>query len=164
MRDQATRDNNRRRLCRIIGLLGRRARLSPHLNLFTFNPDFEAINFQLWVIDPCPVTNFKTPRMPRAGDDSVFDEPRAERRTHMRANIIDRRILAVIQKYRHHAVADRECRCLAVFDIANFGHCQKFGHDKSSLAAFEIAYSRAIRNSNKGRPRVSAISTAVNLS
>src|SRR5262245_3949915 len=65
-----------------------------HLNLIPNDAHFVAIDLNLRAIRPSAVADFEPPGVPWAGNDALVNLSRAKRGPHVRANVVNRKILA----------------------------------------------------------------------
>ena len=73
-----------------------------HLNLIPDDPYRKVIDLDPWVVAPSPIADTKTPGMPRAADDAIFQFPAGERCAHVRTKVVDGVIDALIKKDGNH--------------------------------------------------------------
>jgi hypothetical protein len=67
------------------------------LNFAVVDADFEGVDAEAWVVCPFSVFDAKTPGMPRAADDAFFVEiAGAERRAHVRAEVVNGKVAAIL--------------------------------------------------------------------
>jgi hypothetical protein len=66
------------------------------------------VDFDARVIAPRAILHSKSPSVPRASDDALFDTAFGQRRAHVRAKVIDGEKLIALAKDRHHAFINGE--------------------------------------------------------
>ena len=87
--------------------ISRQASLDADLDFVADDADFECVDAEPRIVGPFAVLDAKSPGVPRAGDDSFFVEiAGAERCAHVRAEVVDREVVAVLVKHGDQAFAD----------------------------------------------------------
>src|SRR5262249_49411129 len=72
-----------------------------NLNFVPLDPDWITADLDPRIIRPHAVGDAKAPGVPRAGHDAFIQVAAAEGGTHVRAHVVDGKVLALIQKNRN---------------------------------------------------------------
>src|SRR5262245_9733462 len=110
-----------------------RLRLRCDLNLVCDYANFVTINLNLRAVGPGAIANFEAPGMPGAGDDAFVDFPRPQRSAHVRASIVDRKVLAARIEYRDQPLAHRDRNALSFWNRTYFGDRFEFRHYRATV-------------------------------
>ena len=100
------------------------------LNLISLDSHLVGVGGDLRIIEPGAILHAESPGVPRAGDRFVFDVPARQRRTHMRAKVVNRVMLTATVKNRDHLSADVKGLTGTIFNGAHFGDGDEFGHER----------------------------------
>jgi hypothetical protein len=93
-----------------------------HLYFVSGYTDSESIDRKSRVVGPFAVADAKPPGVPRARDYALIVQiARPERRAHVGAQVVDREVLAIPEKYRDKTFTNLERLALAFGDRADFG-------------------------------------------
>ncbi len=104
------------------------------------NANLEGVDTEPRVIGPVSVFDAKTPGVPRAADDSFFIEVAgAERRAHVRAEVIDGEVAAIVEKDGDEAFTDLERTALALGNVSFSGYGHEFIRVGVGRQSFTIA-------------------------
>lgn len=80
-----------------------------HLDFVAGDADFECVDGESRIVGPFAVADAKAPGVPRAGDYAfVVEVARSERSAHVGAEVVDREVFAVPEKYRDKTFANLE--------------------------------------------------------
>src|SRR5262249_33212223 len=105
------------------------------LNLIPDDPRFE--NFlaeaRFGIIEPGSAADAEPPRVPGARDAAIFHVTTRQRRSHVRAGVVNRRVIAVHQKDGNHPAGDFVTSPLTLGDVADAGDGLKFCHACGTL-------------------------------
>src|SRR5262249_29166737 len=117
----------------LLGLRLRRRGRHPDLDLALLDADLVTADLDARRVRPGPVAEAKAPGVPRAGDGAVLHVAAAQRRAHVRANVVDRVIPAAVQEHRDQLVADADGLALPLADLLDAADRLKIAHPKSFL-------------------------------
>src|SRR5438128_2301982 len=92
-----------------------------------------ATNLEPRIVRPRPVRQPKPPSMPRASDGPVFEVPPAQRRSHVRAEIINGKKLTVLLEQRHRLGPNLDGDPLPLGNIRHPTDILKFAHTAHSV-------------------------------
>jgi len=101
---------------------------NSYLNVFSFDAHIETVNRQLWIVAPCAVTNFKSPGVPRTGDDAVLHFARAQGRPHVWAQIVDRKVFSTVVKQGDRPLTEGKRLALTLWNGSDSGNGCELGH------------------------------------
>jgi hypothetical protein len=87
------------------------------------------------IVGPFAVANAEPPGVPGTSHNALLIQiAAAERSAHVRTQIVDRVILAVVEKHRNEPIAELKRPALSIWDVTDFGDRYKIvrgvGHDR----------------------------------
>jgi hypothetical protein len=99
------------------------ARSGADLNLIARDANIEGVDRKPRIVGPFAVAHAESPGMPRASDDALVVEVACTQGcAHVRAQVVDRQVVALVQKDRHKPVANLKRTPLPFRYRADFGH------------------------------------------
>src|SRR5438132_10150145 len=106
-----------------------RQRLDLDLNGAVLHAHGITANLDPGTVGPSPVGQPKTPRVPRTGYDPVVHVTGAQRSPHVRTNVIDGKVLALVVKNGNEFAGHLDHFPVCVTKILNPANCLKLGHE-----------------------------------
>src|SRR5262245_41761557 len=117
------------------------------------------------VVGPGAVSPPEPPGVPGTGHDVVFHVAAAERRPHVRTDVVDGEELAVLPEDGNELVVDADRLALALGDVADAADRVKLGHDRpfANLTGFRTVSFPILPNvssfSDASQKRIASAST-----
>lgn len=95
------------------------------LDLVVLDPNGKRIDLELRVVQPAAILEREPPGMPGTSDGVLVNATAGERCAHVRTEVVDRVVLALMQEDRNGATADVERATASLLDFADSGHGHK---------------------------------------